>query len=369
MKRQRKLVLASFAISILSFSLNSCVEYDYTVEQKAEMKITLGREIFNDKNLSTPTGQSCSSCHSPATGFSDPAHKNVSPGAVSGLSGNRNAPIAGYTMFNPPFGYDSLNGSFYAGGLFVDGRVNTLEEQAKKPFLNPLEMNNPDMGSVVNKVKTAGYYHLYKTVYGVISDTSTAYDNIAEAIAEFERTPELNSFTSKFDYYLKGQASFTAQELNGLTLFKAVLCSRCHLTTPDPASGKILFTNFRYFNIGVPRNPDNPFYSIPANFNAWGSNFIDYGLGKILNDHNHDGEFRVPSLRNIAVSAPYFHNGVFSTLEEVVHFYNMRDVPGSGFAPPEVSVNVRAAEIGILHLMAQYEADIVSFLKSPIVSA
>ena len=269
-------------------------------------------------------------------------------------------------MFNPPFGYDSSAGSFL-GGLFVDGRVNTLEDQAKKPFLNPLEMNNADTGSVVAKVKNASYYNLYKNVYGDISDVAVAYDNIADAIAAFERSPELNPFTSKYDYYLKGQAFLTAQEINGLTLFNDTVraqCANCHLTTPDAASGKILFTDFTYNNDGVPRNLYNPFYTIPPAFNASGANFIDYGLGALLNNHDHDGEFRVPSLRNIAISAPYFHNGAFGTLEEVVHFYNTRDVPGSGFAPPEVPRNVDSLETGNLHLTAQEEADIVAFLKT-----
>ena len=354
---------------ITVFIIGACKKEKIKIPQSGvtpDMKVTLGKNIFSDKNLSNPIGQSCSSCHSSATSFSDPEHNIVSPGAVSGLFGNRNAPIGAYAMFNPPFHFDNIDSS-YVGGLFLDGRVNTLEEQAKKPFLNPLEMNNTDINSVVAKIKNASYYSLYQKIYGDIEDVNAAFNNIADAIATFERTPELNAFTSKYDYYLLGQASLTAQELSGLKLFNDTLkakCGNCHLTTPDDISGKILFTDFTYNSDGVPKNSYNPFYTISSAFNASGANYIDLGLGAILNDHTHDGEFRVPSLRNVALSAPYFHNGVFGTLEEVVHFYNKRDVPGGGFAPPEVLINVDTLETGNLHLTAQEEADIVAFLRT-----
>ena len=357
---------ALFALIMLSFY--SCKK-DNVVPDEAvtsEMKVLLGKAIFLDTNLSNPAGQSCSSCHAAATSFSDPSHSMVSQGAVSGLFGNRNAPIASYTMFNPPFHFDNVDSS-YVGGLFWDGRVNTLEEQAQKPFLNPLEMNNSDLSAVVEKVKAASYYPNFKKIYGAISDAPTAFNNIADAIAAFERSAELNPFTSKFDYYLKGQATLTAQELHGLDLFNDTLrakCGNCHLTTPDATSGKVLFTDFTYNSDGVPKNPFNPFYSIPSSYNPSGAEFVDYGLGAILNNHDYDGEFRVSSLRNIALSAPYFHNGVFGTLEEVVHFYNTRDVPGSGFAPAEVPINIDTLETGNLHLTLQEEADIVAFLKT-----
>ena len=114
----------------------------------------------------------------------------------------------------------------------------------------------------------------------------------------------------------------------------------------------------------MPKNPNNPYYSIPTAFNPLGANYIDNGLGSIVNDPTLNGNFRVSSLRNVAVSAPYFHNGVFNTLEEVVHFYNVRDVPGSGIAPAEVPATVDTAETGNQHLSPQEEANIVSFLKT-----
>ncbi|HEY4324427.1 MAG TPA: cytochrome c peroxidase [Mucilaginibacter sp.] len=327
---------------------------------------TLGRLLFFDTNLSDPTGQACASCHAITTSFSDPFHNMISPGAAAGRAGNRNAPTASYTMFNPPFHY-SVEDTTYEGGLFVDGRVNTLEEQAMKPFVNPLEMNNSSITGVIKRVKAAAYYPIYKKIYGDITDVNIAFNNIVSAMAAFERSPELSPFTSKFDYYLKGQAIFTEQERQGLALFNdpsRAKCGNCHLTTPDETSGKILFTDFTYNSDGVPKNPLNPFYKIPKAFNPLGTNYVDLGLGAILNDHTLDGNFRVTTLRNVAVTEPYFHNGVFNTLEQVVHFYNTRDVPGSGFAPPEVADNVDTDETGNQHLTAKEEAAIVAFLKT-----
>jgi len=359
-----KLTLVTISVFMLMVLFNSCKKDVSTTTP--EMKIALGKDIFTDKNLSTPVGLSCSGCHAASTGFSDPNHNIVSEGAVDGLFGNRNAPMAAYTMYNPPFHYSAAD-SGYKGGLFLDGRVNTLEEQAQKPFLNPLEMGNSDANTVLLKLQSASYYPLFKQVYGGVTDANTAFADMADAIATYERSPELNPFTSKFDYYMAGQVSLTEEELAGMTLFNdsnRAKCTNCHLITPDPVSGKILFTDFTYNNDGVPKNPNNPFYTIPTAYNPLGTNYIDNGLGNIINDPTQNGAFRVSSLRNVAVSAPYFHNGVYNTLEEVVHFYNVRDVSGSGIAPPEVSANIDTAETGNQHLTAQEEAYIVAFLKT-----
>ncbi len=364
--------LYTFATIIIAGSillLNACKKEEaptFVQPVVPGTKVSLGELIFSDVNLSTPIGQSCGSCHASSVSFSDPSHNMVSPGAAPGLAGNRNAPMASYTMFFPPFHY-SVEDTTYEGGLFWDGRANTLEEQAMKPFVNPLEMNNPTLNTVVAKVKAAVYYPLYKKLYGDITDSTKAIANIVDAIATFERSPELNPFTSKYDYYLQGKAMLTSQELLGLNLFNDTLkakCGNCHLTTPDPASGKILFTDFTYNSDGVPANPFNPFYALPPANNPAGLNYVDLGLGGILNDPTLTGNFRVSSLRNIAVTAPYFHNGVFGTLEEVVHFYNVRDVPGSGIAPPEVADNIDTEETGNQHLTLAEEAAIVAFLKT-----
>ncbi|MBS1666367.1 MAG: c-type cytochrome [Bacteroidetes bacterium] len=355
------LFVTVFSSSII---LSSCNKERDIVSVEYIDKIKLGKLIFNDKNLSNPIGQSCSSCHSPSTGFSDLNHSIVSEGAVAGLFGNRNAPNIAYGMFAPPLHFDTVD-STYVGGFFLDGRVNTLQEQSKKPFLNPLEMNISSVQMLINKLKEAGYYSLYRQVYGEAIDNEATFNNIADAIASFERSPDLNLFTSKYDYYLKGLATLTPQELHGLQLFNDTAkgkCANCHISDPDPISGQVLFTDFTYDNIGVPKNPANPFYTIPTAFNPLGSNAIDYGLGGFLNDSDNYGRFKVPTLRNAALSAPYFHNGFYNTLEEVVHFYNKRDV--DPFPPAEIPATVNHDELGNLKLTSQEEKDIIAFIKT-----
>lgn len=205
----------------------------------------------------------------------------------------------------------------------MDGRVNTLQEQAKKPFLNKLEMNNSNAAMVINKLKNAEYYPLYQKLYGDAVNVEQAFENLADAIALFEQSSQVNSFSSKFDYYLQEKAQLSSEAARGLQLFNDPLkgnCAACPLSTPEPDFCKLLFTDFTYDNIGVPKNQENPFYTIPATFNPQGANALDYGLGGVLNNPAFYGHFRVPSLRNVAQTAPYFHNGVFNTLEEVVHF-------------------------------------------------
>ncbi|MBS1647099.1 MAG: cytochrome B6 [Bacteroidetes bacterium] len=353
---------------LLVLAISSCKKEQIEippVTPSYDDKVSLGKNIFFDKTLSSPMGQSCSSCHAPETAFSDFTHDVVSPGALDGLFGNRNAPSIIYSMYAPaPLQYSDADGSF-VGGQFLDGRANTLEDQAKGPFLNPLEMGNNSIEMLINKIKSATYYNLYQKVYGSISDANAAFNNIADALATYERSNTFaNRFTSKFDYYLQGQASLTAEELNGYNLFVDTLkgkCANCHLVTPDAASGQILFTDFTYDNIGVPKNPNNPFYTLPTGFNAAGSAYIDKGLGATVANSAYNGAFKVPSLRNVALTAPYFHNGYFNTLDDVVHFYNLRD---SLFNNPEVPGNVNHEELGKLKLSATEEKALVAFMKT-----
>ncbi|MEP6583313.1 MAG: cytochrome c peroxidase [Ginsengibacter sp.] len=349
-----------FLCLVLFFS--QCTKNDnpyIPLKSKAE----LGQKIFFDKHLSEPMGQSCSSCHNPTEAFSDPNHLSTSPGAVKGLFGKRNSMALTYGMFTPPLHYSTEDETFI-GGFFWDGRANTLEDQAKLPFFNTIEMNLKDASVLAVKIRSAEYYKDYVRIYGIANDNSqTILNNVADAIASFERTSPFNSFSSKYDYYLKGTATLSADEKKGLELFtNKAKCSNCHITDPDETSGKILFTDFTYDNIGVPVNHDNKFYGLPTEFNPLGNSFIDFGLG-ITADNLPDngGQFKVPSLRNIAISAPYFHNGVFKTLDEVVHFYNTRDKEG---VIPEVGGNVNDEELGDLHLTLKEEKQIVAFMKT-----
>lgn len=332
------------------------------------MKEWLGRQLYFDNNLSEPAGQSCASCHLPTAGFSDPDKEiPVSRGINPEHFGNRNTPAIGYIGFNPEFHFDKEEG-LYIGGFFHDGRAHTLSDQAKGPFLNPVEMGNPDAATVVGKVQNAAYAQLMKQLYGetIFTDADQAYDKIADAIAAFERSDFFQPFTSKFDYYLRGEVKLSAQEERGLKLFEDENkgnCAACHPSGRHKDGSHPLFTDYSYDNLGVPKLKASPFYHIDKAFNPDQQNFIDYGLGGVLDQQAEMGKFKVPTLRNIAKSAPYMHNGIFTTLEEVVDFYNTRDTDKK-WDKPEVSANVNRDELGDLKLTKQEVADIVAFMHT-----
>jgi len=347
-------------------------------------KQRLGRKLFFDTGLSNPAGQACASCHDPARAFTDPDRSApTSDGANPELRGNRNAPTAMYMAFSPRFHLDSEEG-LYLGGQFVDGRAATLKAQAKGPFLNPIEMANGSAEEVIGKVRSASYAPLFERVYGaaIWEDGERAFNAVADAIAAFERSDVLNRFTSRYDYFLYGQARLTVQELRGRALFEARdkgNCAACHPSWPSRDGSRPLFTDFSYDNLGVPRNPSNPFYSQPAAVNPQGFDFVDRGLGGSLGLASESGKMKVPTLRNIARTAPYMHNGYFRTLRGVVDFYNTRDVKprcanpmtaeaaalAAGCWPaPEVAANVNRDELGDLGLSEQEVDDIVAFLKT-----
>lgn len=338
-------------------------------------KERLGHMLYSDKYLSKNHNQSCMSCHHPAAGWADPVDAampdkfSVSFGSDRSLNGCRNAPPSGYAAFTPIF-----DPALLVGGQFWDGRADTLMDQAKGPFLNPVEMAMPDEAAVIAAIadgsnpKTELYCRLFKKVYGVdlrkINYNDTAlilglYDMVAEAIGTFEQTQRFTRFTSKYDYYLAGMATLSDQEAKGLALFEGDAgCNACHPSAKqDNGDGTFtppLFTDFTYDNLGVPVNPNWMLERAECP--------TDLGLGGRLADSNEDGKFKVSSLRNIEMSAPYSHNGYFATLEDIVHFYNTRD--DGTWPAPEVAANVNMLELGALGLTAQEEADLVAFLQT-----
>jgi len=276
----------------------------------------------------------------------------VYEGVVSGRFGNRNPPTAAYMSFSPPLEF-VCDGSdcLWIGGQFWDGRRNTLAEQAKDPFLNPVEMNNKSKGSVVALVALSNYVDLFVKVYGVktLLNVDKAYNAIADAIAAYESSAEVNKFSSKYDHYLDGTATLTAQELDGLALFNGKgNCSACHPSGLGSDGSKPLFTDFSYDNLGVPGDPSNP----------------DLGLGGFLNDANENGKFKVPTLRNVGVAASYSHKGYFKTLKEITHFYSTRDIPAENWPDAEYPSTVNNDELGDLGLTDAEEDAIVAFMMT-----
>jgi cytochrome c peroxidase len=317
-------------------------------------KEKLGKNLFFDMRLSRPAGQACADCHSPGAGFNGHGDANLTgyEGAVAGRFGRRNPPAAAYASFSPKFHYDKVEGH-YVGGQFWDGRAATLAEQAKGPFLDANEQNNPSARSVVDKVKRSEYADLFVKVYGrdAFANADKAYNLIADAIAAYESSSEVNRFSSRYDWYLRDKSShpLSVQELRGLALYNGKgKCAECHPSEPGPYDKRPLFTDYTYDNLGIPKNP--------------GVKAVDLGLGEFTKDPKQNGKFKVPTLRNVAVAASYGHNGYFKTLKEIVQFYNTRDT--AKWPAPEVPENVNREELGNLGLTPQEEDDIVAFLMT-----
>jgi len=346
-------------------------------------KEALGRAIFHDRSLSQPAGQSCASCHALSNAFSDPRQGPTSQGATAGLFGPRNGPSLMYAAFTPPLQAAGEGAFSYLGGLFRDGRVDTLEAQAQGPMLNPIEMGNPDAAAVVAKLAAAPYAGRFQAIYGadIFSRTDDAFNAMAEAIATFERGSTFRPFSSKYDAWQRGQTTLTAAEQRGLALFNdpaKANCASCHSGEGNRKSGvNPLFTDFGYDNVGVPRNPANRFYKQAPGVNPDGRQYVDIGLRAVVWRDAARGQFKAPTLRNVAVSGPYMHNGYFRTLRGVVEFYNSRDarpVCPDAFTPEaqalaagcwpvaEIPETVNHDGMGDLKLTAQEVDDVVTFL-------
>ena len=371
------LVNRIFLVCCISFSLAAFAELNpESVTTDPSLKIALGKLIFEDKNLSSPIGQSCASCHQSENGFADPGQA-VSAGADVQLFGNRNAPSLAYVKFNPELFWNKEE-ALWMGGFFHDGRAKTLQEQAGGPFLNPLEMGNKTMAEVVAKVKASDYSVLFEQSYGadIWQSSDAAFNAITAAIVAYEQGPEFATFDSKYDYYLQGKVQLSTQEKLGLELFEAEdkgNCAACHPSKAKAEKPKPLFTDYSYDNLGQPANRKLAFYKMDELFNPQGLAYVDMGLANnphIDNAHEEKGKFKVATLRNIAQTAPYLHNGLFDSLKEVVEFYNQRDVEikkplaQQRWPQAEVSDNVNDEELGDLKLTAEEVDALVAFMET-----
>jgi len=381
----------------------------------------LGKSLFFDK-ISEPGSMSCADCHAPSVGFTGPVpginlHGAIYPGAVPQRAGNRKPPSSSYATFAPIFHYDEGEGLF-VGGNFWDGRAtgerlgNPAAEQALGPFLNPVEQNNPSMQAVLMKVAGSKYAGLWEEVwgepvsYGTPYEIERDYDRIGLAIAAYEASTEVNPFSSKFDIFWQNAMyagldvtaidmsnwtayqglGLTKKETQGLALFNDEnkgKCALCHVLEPAEEGLPPLLTDFTFDNLGVPRNPENPFYDMDEVYlddgspiNPAGMDWVDPGLGGFLETRlewqhmaaENYGKHKVPSLRNVGkrpneeFPKAYSHNGFFKSLREIVHFYNTRDV--GIWPPPEVAANVNTDELGDLGLSKTEEGLIVAFMET-----
>lgn len=333
----------------------------------------LGRALFFDPGLSEPAGQACADCHAAELAFSDPEDERTSPGVIPGRIGFRNAQTAMYASFAPPLHHDPAAQRF-TGGLFWDGRAGTLEEQAGQPLLSPLEMNNPSKARVVEKVRRSAYARGFRDVYGpdALAEIDAAFANVTRALAGFERTPMFAPFASRYDRYLAGTGTLSPQELRGRAVFEDPArgnCASCHPSRPGADGRPPLFTDFSYANLGIPRWNNSMFYVLPPELNPEGARFVDRGLGKTVGDPRQDGKLRVPTLRNVARTFPYGHNGYFRTVRELLEFLNTRRVEPCGqiadpsCTAPEVPANVEPW-VGHLGLDRGELDDLAAFLET-----
>ena len=304
--------------AMLSLSLsNSASAFDTPAD--------LGRALFFDVNLSAARTQSCATCHDPAAGFHDARDNGVNGAASLGGDGrslgDRNAPTIAYAAQTPAFHRDAEG--HYRGGMFHDGRAENLAHQAVQPILNPLEMAQADTAAIIARVReNPGYIEALGGLYGgkVWSSPETTIAAIGDSIAAFEHTALFNPYDSKYDRYLRGEYTLSALEEMGRSLFFSPLtnCSTCHLQNRSSLKARETFSNYRYHNIGLPVNR-----SLRAD-NGLGETYLDPGLlaHPDVADPALAGKFKVPSLRNVAVTAPYMHNGVFRELTTAIMFYN-----------------------------------------------
>jgi cytochrome c peroxidase len=404
----------------------------------------LGKLIFYDKELSVKRNETCAFCHMPETGFSGPVsalnRTTVAyPGSVRTRFSARKPQAHTYANYAPVLHYNPQQGDF-VGGQFWDLRAtglrlnSALAEQAQGPPLDPTEIGLADPACMVYRMSQRPYRSMAERLWGVqafavhwpanakeVCDrpgpapqadplplhlravdrgiAQTTFDRIGEATAAFEASPEVTPFSAKYDYVMIGKAEFTPEEKAGYEMFrsKAMHCNECHR---DGGPGEEpLFTDFTASNLGLPANPELPFYSenSPDKFgytaNPEGAQYLDRGVGSFLSsplNPNREwaamaksflGKYKTPTLRNVdkrpnaGFVKAYMHNGYLKSLKEVVHFYNTRDAlptckrgdPGEKstcWPAPENPDTMNRKQLGDLKLTDRQEDLLVAFLKT-----
>ena len=281
--------------------------------------VALGKKLFFDTILSGDETQSCASCHDPKKSFTD--QQQFSNGVNDNL-GTRNA----MPLFNLAWNFDER--------FAWDGKEFSLEKQALEPVSNPIEMHG-NWENITKKLQNnLEYKDLFLRAFGTSIIDSTL---ITKAIAQFERT--LISGNSKFDKYLRGEINLTPEEQNGFDVFMDESkgdCFHCHGSDNNP-----IWSDNKFHNNGL----DNV--------------FVDLGLGKITGDPKDNGKFKSPSIRNLAFTAPYMHDGRFATLEEVINHYS------EGLKrSPTIDPLMKKVDEGGVHLSTQDKSNLKAFLQT-----
>ena len=306
--------------------------------QPAPLPVTtlaeVGNRLFDDPRLSASGKLACASCHAPAQGHADAAGSFLPLGGLDGThQGLRSSPSVRYLDQAGTFRFDAQGRPH--GGLFWDGRADTRVQQARGPLFNADEMANTDVASLATRLRALPYAADLRTAASLpaAATDDQLVDAAVTALARFQADDaRFHAFTSKFDAVQDGRATFTAQEQRGLAAFNDPQrgnCASCHDSRPAPGLGRALFTNFSYHALGVPRNRSQATAN-PA--------FFDLGLcgpqrSDLAGRQDLCGLFRTPSLRNVALTAPYFHNASFASLEDVVAFYATRDIDPTRWYP------------------------------------
>ncbi|HEY4442179.1 MAG TPA: cytochrome c peroxidase [Candidatus Elarobacter sp.] len=321
----------------------------------------VGRRVFFDATLSSSGRLSCASCHSPVHAYGPPGERAVmSGGATLTREGLRAVPSLRYLERQPNFsiGPDdatdderakplvpadaSAAGLVPQGGLFWDGRTDTLQSQALEPLLNPFEMDGGSVERVAAKLRHAPYAGALVQLFGtgVLRSPRALVGEALSAVSRFQiEDPSFHPYASKYDAWLEGKARFTPAEARGFRLFnepKGANCAGCHVDRPTPDGLPPLFTDHQYEALGVPRNRALAINRDPA--------FFDLGLcGPVRRDLRAEprfcGMFVTPSLRNVATRRAFFHNGFYRTLRGAVDFYVYRPATIDDL-PPRYRANV-----------------------------
>nr|WP_244851779.1 cytochrome c peroxidase [Caballeronia sp. SL2Y3] len=338
----------------------------------------LGKRIFFDRSLSASGQQSCASCHDPAHAFGPPNDLAVQQGGPHlTLPGYRPPPSLMYLYRQPAFsiGPDQgdadeapdlaklaaqASGTARAqksagvapaapamvpqGGLFWDGRADTLQAQASGPMVNPVEMANASLAQVAQKLAHTPYKGEFEKLFGprIFSSGDLAVSEAMFAVARYQVEEQaFHPYASKYDYWLEGKARLTQAELHGLRLFNdpdKANCAGCHVSKPSPDGLPPMFTDFQYESLGVPRNNALAINRDPT--------FYDMGVcGPFREDLREQtqycGMFLTPTLRNVATRHAFFHNGIYRSLDDVMAFYNERNTAPQKFYPKDAKGAVR----------------------------